>query len=212
MGGRYIKWTSLAAPGVGTNPTQRPSWSWSIIDCREFIRAHTADGLSSSHGLECPRAQVLDIQLKNINDDPFGQVESGHIIIQGPWRKVTWPEKPTPFLETYKNRRNILERHRFKDVHPDRFTEPNQIALALDQRFEDSASAIDVLAGDAIYLQINRFGNYDLKRRADVRGIHALVLQPTGGNEDEWRRIGIAQIPEDEGMADDWPVRVVRIV
>jgi hypothetical protein len=201
-----------AAPGVGVDLSKGPSWTWAIVDCRKFIRAHTADGISSAHHLETARAQVLDIQVKNVNDDILGQVETGCITIKGPYRSVNWPGKPEPFLETYWNRRDILMRHRFKDIHRERFSEPNQIVLALDQKIKSTHTPAELLPNDAIYLQINRFGNYDLKRRADVRGIHALILHPTRNSEDEYRRIGIAQIPEDDGMADDWPSKTVRIV
>ncbi|KAE8453902.1 hypothetical protein EG329_007678 [Mollisiaceae sp. DMI_Dod_QoI] len=203
-----------AAPGVGVDLSKGPSWSWAIVDCRKFVRAYIKDGISSAGILEEARAQVLDIQVQNPNDDPFGQVESGRIVLRGPWRSVVWGEKPMPFLETYGRRRDILERHRFMDIHRDQFTEPSQISLALDRRFdgEENENKDEVVPRDAIYLQINRFGDYDLKRRADVRGIHALVLQPTGKGESEFRRIGMAQIPEDEGMADDWPVRTVTII
>jgi hypothetical protein len=40
----------------------------------------------------------------------------------------------------------------------------------------------------------------------------ALILQSTDENVDEYRRIGMAEIPVDDGMADGWDTKIVTIV
>jgi len=82
----------------------------------------------------------------------------------------------------------------------------NQVVCNLD---EGTACAI----GDE--LNIFGQGNVYLQILPDVLGIiHALILapaEPIEGNK-AYRRIGIAQIPKDDGMADDWESDVFVIV
>jgi hypothetical protein len=39
-----------------------------------------------------------------------------------------------------------------------------------------------------------------------------LILQPTDENVDEYRRIGLAEVPVDDDKADGWDTKIVTIV
>lgn len=60
----------------------------------------------------------------------------------------------------------------------------------------------------------NLFGTgniYLLILKSDEGTISALVLEPTG-QENTYRRIGVAQMPEDDGMADNWDVSELILI
>jgi hypothetical protein len=60
----------------------------------------------------------------------------------------------------------------------------------------------------------NLFGTgniYLLILKSDEGTIYALVLEPTG-QENTYRRIGVAQMPEDDGMADNWDVSELILI
>lgn len=38
------------------------------------------------------------------------------------------------------------------------------------------------------------------------------MLEPTGRQLNEYRRIGIAEIPEDDNMAEGWSIKTVTVV
>jgi hypothetical protein len=62
-----------------------------------------------------------------------------------------------------------------------------------------------------IYLQIAKWGFAGATDPHDSE-LFALILEPTGGIG-EYRRIGIARIPEEDGIAEiGWEIRTVRIV
>ncbi len=78
---------------------------------------------------------------------------------------------------------------------------PCQIVWSPDERATVNGFVGDLIRRRIIYMQIGRFGQEDA-RWGDMRGRYALLLEPTGRVNNEYRRIGTAQIPEDEGMAD----------
>ena len=66
-----------------------------------------------------------------------------------------------------------------------------------------------------ICLQIAKFGHrrlYFIETDEKIATVFGLILEPTGRGVDEYKRIGIAEIPEENGMAEGWDRRVVTIV
>jgi hypothetical protein len=56
---------------------------------------------------------------------------------------------------------------------------------------------------------------YLLTTQPDVgrrRSVYALLLEPTGQNADEYRRVGIADISRNYRIYDGWEVQTVTIV
>lgn len=58
------------------------------------------------------RANIIDIHVENVNNDPFGQVQSAYIALGGRWRSVDWEERPMPLCDVWHDRRFILNRRR----------------------------------------------------------------------------------------------------
>jgi hypothetical protein len=62
-------------------------------------------------------------------------------------------------------------------------------------------------------MQIAKFKHpADWFTRENVTTVYGLLLEPTNRTADEYRRIGIAEIPQKYGMADVWDSKVVGIV
>jgi hypothetical protein len=65
----------------------------------------------------------------------------------------------------------------------------------------------DALKRDILCIQIAKF-----TESFTEPDVYALLLGPTGVEEDQYKRVGIARIPEDNGIADGWDVSTVTIV
>ena len=65
----------------------------------------------------------------------------------------------------------------------------------------------------AICMQIAKFADVHLSSSVgEVTTIYALILEPTGSVPNHFKRIGIAEIPEESGMADAWDTRTITLV
>jgi len=156
-------------------------------------------------------AKIIQVQVKNVDNDSFGQVESARITIEGRWRSAHWDGTPTPVFYSWDNRGFVLHRHRRTDRLPvEVLTVPCQIICSLDESTSATPLPLNFRRRRVIYLQIGRFQDEECYGEVGVR--LALILEPTGLASNEYRRIGIAQIPEDEGMTDGWETRTTTIV
>ena len=83
----------------------------------------------------------------------------------------------------------------------------------MDQRHDAHADAADLISKGAIYLQMMKYGcgSYGEIHWGSKQTIYALVLEPVDGINDEFCRVGVAQIPEDDGMAENWPSKTLTI-
>jgi hypothetical protein len=135
------------------------------------------------------RANIVGIYIKNVNDDPSGQIESAYTIIEGRWRSVEWNQMPTPVYGRWNDRRFLLDRHRRIDRLPEEeLTAPCQIFCSLDGAVTVNDFMVDMNQRCVIYMQIGRSGKGD-PRWGAVHARHALVLEPTGRVDNEYRCI-----------------------
>jgi Heterokaryon incompatibility protein (HET) len=202
------------APRVGISARHAPTWSWAVIDMQQYgLRKTIEDGvvIGLSVKEDIHRAKIIRVQVKNVDNDAFGQVESARITIEGRWRLIQWDGKPKPVLDSWDNRRFVLSRHQRMDRVPEEeLTMPCQIVCSLDESAPAIASMLNLSQQRVIYMQIGRFEEEASYGEAGVR--FALILEPTGSASNEYRRIGIAQIPEDEAMADGWGTKTITVV
>jgi Heterokaryon incompatibility protein (HET) len=208
------------APRVGVCGGHAPTWSWAVVDRQHHtLRQSVGDELENRSGLidggwvreDRYRAHIMQVQVKNVGNDSFGQVESARITIEGRWRSAHWDGKPTAKFDSWDNRFFVLHRHLRDSSMPENMpTVPCQIVCSLDESAPANALPPNFRQRRAIYLQVGRFQFEAVYGEAGLR--YALILEPTGSASDEYRRIGVAQIPEDEGMADGWETRTITIV
>lgn len=60
-------------------------------------------------------------------------------------------------------------------------------------------------------MQIKRFGHHDVHQKFGVT-VYALMLEPSGQEPEEYRRISITEIPKEDGMAEGWELKTMKIV
>jgi hypothetical protein len=79
----------------------------------------------------------------------------------------------------------------------------------LDEGCDENEEHQQMIARKAVCLQIGKWQHYF---QCDWTTIYALILEPTGRSSGEYRRIGIADIPEMDGMADGWDLSTVTVI
>jgi hypothetical protein len=93
---RGLAWSDCYHGSKPRNGYVAPSWSWASIDfgTRPLKKLHdlTHDLLPRPDWPPdnlniIPVAKIIDVKIKNVNKDPFGQVLSGKLVIQAPRRK-----------------------------------------------------------------------------------------------------------------------------
>ncbi|KUJ11494.1 HET-domain-containing protein [Mollisia scopiformis] len=191
--------------------TSYPSWSWAsaILPWR--------DRNLSLHSYEDgPRAEIVDVSVVNTADNPFGEVISAALTIKSRFRTFDhWTGKNLPIYNNTEWIEDMKIANRWRDPkkNVDCATAPlGRVICTLDERPQDvDAAHKNMLRLGVICLQIGKFGHRDYPEDPGET-VFALVLQPTGREVDEYRRIGIAEIPAEDGMADNWDFKTVKIV
>ncbi|KAK0108153.1 hypothetical protein ONS95_002975 [Cadophora gregata] len=231
-----LLWTSNGV-GQKRENIECPSWSWASVfvprrsrvnlpydDCTG-PRSMTKGLITASPASIHSKALIKAINLDGSHGDVYGLVKSGTITIEGKFQTATdWLSRHSrPFIymkgqlfdlsdlikrrhyaEPMTDSPHILCKLDYHEHWPDDWTSKNQ------GKFEEDIS----------FLQIYRVSGYkddDLypgfwPEYEKLAIAYALILESTG-NEGEYRRRGMAEVPCEEGMADDgWDDRFVRIV
>jgi len=183
-----------------------PSWSWASMTFNVpdgDSRPQTYQFLKHMEETAYDSEIIAVVIMPSVTEDLYGQIEFGFLVIAGNWRCVDdFKELPTPFYEDWNNTRSMWD----KESKQSDLLLPKQIVCNLDE-------GTTCIIGDE--LNIFGQGNLYLQILPNVLGvIYALILapaEPIEGNE-VYRRIGIAQIPKDDGMADGWESAVFTIV
>lgn len=104
------------------------------------------------------------------------------------------------------------------------FPSPGRVLCTLDDSPHDAErgpeyeteTRLGLIQRKVICLQIAKFGHdrfwYYIKTGEELSTVFGLIFEPTGQGVDEYRRIGIAAIPEENGLAVGWDRRVITIV
>jgi hypothetical protein len=90
-------------------------------------------------------------------------------------------------------------------------TDPEEIICTFDEPPGMGGYCQDTLHPDLIYLQIGKWRTEDMHPEG-IGTLYALILEPVEGSEDTYKRVGIAEIPEENGEADRWPIKTVTII
>jgi hypothetical protein len=199
--------------------TSVPSWSWASTKFPWDLQY-----LSLDIYLPDFRATVLEVSIHTLEDNPFGSVISGSLRIEGGckalenWQigtNIIYNTSPcsTTLSNRWKNRWNAT-------VPP-----PGRVICSLDEGLPDwergpkyeTETHSRLIQRKVICLQIAKFGynrspGYFIETDEEMATVFALILEPTGQGADEYKRVGSAEIPEENGMAEGWDRRVVTII
>jgi hypothetical protein len=222
---RGLLWIS-SGQGVRNQPYSAPSWSWASMTFdlgesteREWIYDYIVESSSWEYG-----AEIVSHDIKRKSGDMYGEVDFGSLLVRGYWKGVDkFPNCPRPFFNSVRDRRVLYQRDEPLD-HGNRSFEllSKQIVCSHDVVAGLEGRGPNIFGKGIVYLMILKSGfgfgqerddSDDDSDDADEDGtIWALMLEPTG-RRNTYRRIGVAQIPEDDGMADDgWQIGELTIV
>ena len=157
-----------------------PSWSWASM-AGSFEVSHGLDPikLRSRGPVRRKLATIIDVQLQYVNENPYGQVRSGNLRIQG----ITSPVRIS----------EVTERNRSYDHYT---TEFNGIVLSrAEPTFDVEPQA---LPQDLIFLPLFEQG-------APSPGIkfHGLLLIPVEEQgKDVYQRAGVMMLSHNESLYD----------
>ncbi|KAH6677337.1 heterokaryon incompatibility protein-domain-containing protein [Halenospora varia] len=193
---RGLLWRSIGTT-IEQPLLELPTWTWAA-------KTHAGFG-QQLHDLvryePGPRALVLEAGTRNLNDDPFTKVISATLRLRGRCRAVAyWQDPFVPDYEASVNEGSMNDPLDTKNRRG--------LVCMLDRRAQDASICHRLLVKKhVICMQIAKF--YDKtalsKERKKGRSIlFGLLLEATGVEDSQYRRIGIAEIPEEEGFAERW--------
>ncbi|KAH6701271.1 heterokaryon incompatibility protein-domain-containing protein [Leptodontidium sp. MPI-SDFR-AT-0119] len=200
--------------------TSSPSWSWASTQfpwgCG--LRRLDLGTYESGH-----KAKVLELTTTTSTGNPYAQVFTSCLIIEGFCRPLShWQDDVAPVYNGERWQEDLQISHRWlredDGKWPLNIPPQGRIVCTLDERPEKPDTChVEMSFLQAILLQIARFGHHSRKLNlSEYKTLgstaFALILQPSGERSEEYRRIGIAEVPTDDGMADGWDIKVVTIV
>lgn len=211
-----------------------PSWSWASVVFPGPDMSHCPYNVwfgprsltkKAFPAFISNKALIKNVDLETNGGDIYGVIRSGTLTIEGNFQSRTdWLSrhshpllykrgerfdlsdltKPRPGANPFMNSPHILCELDYHEEWPDNWTTENQA------QFETGVAFLQIYR---LYGREDDEGYSGYYRGYEKLGIaYALILE-SAGNEGEYRRRGIAEIPCEEGMADDgWAVRVVNII
>lgn len=203
--------------------TSVPSWSWASMKFPWTLLRLNLDICLPNF-----RVTVLGVNVHTLEDNLFGPVISGSLMIEGGCMALeNWQTGTNIIYNTSPRSMKLSNRWIVPQFRPNRWYKvppPGRVICNLDESLpegvrepkDETETHSGLIRRKAIILQIAKFGHsrgwHLIKTDEEIATIYALILEPTGRGVDEYNRVGIAEIPEENGMAEGWDRRVVTIV
>ena len=221
---RGLLWISFDST---TRPhgTSASTWSWASTN----FPWHGTPRLYLQTYRPGYRAKILQVDVETSGNSPFSEVLSASLKLQSHCLPFTSISNNPTFNRGFEM--SILNRFRGAEYlrQDTQVVSPGRMLCTLDERPPHSvtseACCADLVRRGVICIQIARFGHETEKwpleafqgyteefGREKLATVFSLMLEPTGRAEDEYKRIGIAEIHEDDIKAGEWDERVVTIV
>jgi hypothetical protein len=173
-----------------------PTWSWATLDALNGHDLLYDRYLGGRLLVNENTAEIVDVQVMNEAQDPYGQVKEAVVVLEGPSRKLNTLSDP------------------FYIGCPEGFGGyPHQLRCTLDDPSVYSSDSAIFPHPEAIYLQLGRWEDED-----GPHEIFALVLEPTGRKNVhfseyiEYQRVGIARYPPNDEFTKGWIKQKVAII
>ncbi|KAH7378118.1 heterokaryon incompatibility protein-domain-containing protein [Cadophora sp. MPI-SDFR-AT-0126] len=199
-----------------------PSWTWASVKLPSWDRR-----LNTEKYAACHRATIMDVKVNTYGENEFGRVRSGTLKLECMVKALTeWKEPLLPVYNEYAGDFDSMRMHT-RYLHSDdsvRYVPPpvGRLLCTTDIR-PDNADAChsDMIERRAICAQIASFkipdcrtNQYQYDEEITQWGVvvYGLILEPIDESEKVYRRIGIVEIAEEDGLADNWETREVMIV
>ena len=212
---RGLLWQTCGRP---VDLAVAPSWSWAVVGYREV--PHDIYELFYAHETyvdDPDEVELIDICVRNMGDNAFGQVVSGSLTLRGLGHGLKellktiefyflWSFHEFGFSSYFRDRDyQLLDR----DASPPR----DALRLHLDV-MNDSCSAFSQRE-DVHLLRIGVFSSHaslGLEDHLHEEATSYLILQKIPGLEAAYRRIGVARILGNGVESPDWKMKTVTIL
>ncbi|KAF4630552.1 hypothetical protein G7Y89_g7584 [Cudoniella acicularis] len=214
---RGLLWQA-SHPSEKIEATTVPSWSWAS-------RKHPWHPRFLFLEVYRPgfRANILEVDVETCNGSPFSQVISASLKMESFCRPLGfWKGENRPVYNVSHHQRLFNKYLLDEDLRGEEKPIPSgRVLCTLDAECEDNEEQHEeFVRRSVVCLQIARFGHSSHRFEhhprefveEHVNTVFALLLEPTGKGESEYVRIGIAEIPQEEGMADGWDTMTVTVV
>ena len=228
----------LDGRGVPPSVYRAPSWSWASMDVHKFWGTYVGPEFELYSRMEnwevdpdCVKCQLLECTLELATEDPFGRLLSGVLRLRGRWMSYSHWKTGTPIYYNsywYAAKSHIHWTYRQWGLHkPD---SKDQLICSFDHEPEN-LNIDDALKNDSVSTEeeeeeeeeIGYTWDEEILRSAsffqigryissgDTSIIHSLILLPAGDN-DTFRRAGIAEVPDVIELGEGWEVRDINII
>jgi hypothetical protein len=214
-----LLWRSPKKGAIMRNIYVAPSWSWASIDFstswkRSDLPDYPMFEFDLLHRKSCTAiAEILDVTIMNVGNDPFGKVESGSLRVRAPIQEVCSCYIPDHFFDC----QPISVLGDDSDYNHDYKTEESRKVMwrpsecnvaAFGKRPCRKVSAIHHEA--LLFLYITSSARESLEKAKMVA--HGLILRCRNQQENEFQRIGRGTLLETEKTSEIWPLRTLILV
>ncbi|PSN70820.1 hypothetical protein BS50DRAFT_630887 [Corynespora cassiicola Philippines] len=183
-----LLWSSREFGRQSTTYTA-PSWTW--ISLRNGgPDSGIYDGIYRLHKRDTSYDLVIhECKVFHIDDNIWSTCTGGYLIATGLWRTADpWPGSPLPHITIG----------------------PWLMGPILEFDLQRDCEPVEYIKAPICYLQVAKWWSYE---EGGDSSVFTLILEPTGENDAEYRRIGRAEIPQFNFMAQEgWIRKTVMIV
>jgi hypothetical protein len=183
-----------------TNP---PSWSWASVEGFQSKLGHDFCCYNKHiHGFD---AHIVEVAFENVDQNIYGQVKSATLVVEARWHYLRSipPSRIYMLLDYY-------QWHKAQGI-PSQYTPAQRkIICSLDTAPRSEPK----IHSEAVFIQLGKWEGSYVRSKSYSREygiIFALILEPVEGEQDIFRRIGIAEIPEDY-PAEEWATNRFAII
>ena len=195
--------------GRGMHSEVAPSWSWAALRHGEkggTIYGYIYQQGKSLHGPQ--EVKLIDISVTNVGDDPFGQVMSGSLTLQGFYHPLHDLLKRNDFYfhsGWYDIPANMRDQNyqMFNEKCP-----PSLEALRLHMDIMDETKILFWHSEDILILRIGMFWSGSPR----VEGTWFLIIQEIPALKGSYRRIGTASVRGKGIESLEWKLKTVTIL
>jgi hypothetical protein len=181
--------------------TSSPSWSWASMEAKGGPRHISLDQYEPGF-----RAEILDLNIVNIGGNCFTPVLSTSLKFKGQFRHLGyWEGSNRPIYNERSEDVNLNDRWKPNYPHPGwSLPEAGWLLCTLGEKADIGDDCrLEMVGKGVICLQVTKFSHHNYNGMEEGHAtVFGLMLEPTGKQSECYRRIGIVEIPEQDGIAE----------
>jgi len=193
------------------HPEVGPSWSWATVSGGADPNGVYDTNLLSEYLDNEEEAELLDVTIENMDNNPYGQVISASITLRGLCHKLNSLWEAHTFH--YQNGQHILYDKDYLPFQIDKQPPPTSIAVSVD--IMDHSKKLFWQQENIILMKIAKFGKMQHSSSwvfQPDKSERCLILEQLLGTQNTYRRIGVLGIPGDGIGCEGWEMKTATII